>query len=133
MDCEEYKRLYPDYAKLPLPRAVWDTPQYEAHAEHFHKCRACCDWTLARRVEARGARVEDHPCVHIAYRVTDKLDSTSPDPFDDPDVIIWQYEASCEYGIPVRDGGSSIIAIEYCPWCGVPLRKEIKSDDQGKG
>ena len=26
-----------------------------------------------------------------------------------------------EYGILVRDGGSSSILISYCPWCGVRL------------
>ena len=26
-----------------------------------------------------------------------------------------------EYGIPVLDGGTSYIRIEYCPWCGKEL------------
>ena len=26
-----------------------------------------------------------------------------------------------EYGIPVHDGGTSFILIEYCPWCGKEL------------
>jgi hypothetical protein len=56
--------------------------------------------------------------------VTKKLESTENDPFDDPDVIIWRFDHSGEFGIPVRDGGSSIIAIKYCPWCGVSLNKE---------
>ena len=121
MDCATYRRLYPTYAKLPLPREVWDTPEWQAHNDHFHECNACGDWTLARRVERRGAKVEDYPCVHIADRVTQKLDSPLEDPFDDADVVIWQFESSGEYGIPIRDGGSSIIVIHYCPWCGVPL------------
>lgn len=25
------------------------------------------------------------------------------------------------FGIPVHDGGTSAIAIEYCPWCGTKL------------
>lgn len=133
MDCKDYRRLYPEFSKLPLPREIWDTPEHEEHTEHFHDCASCGDWTLAQRVEARGARVEDHPCVHIAYRVSDKLESSSKDPFEDPDVIIWQFEDSGEYGIPVRDGGSSIITIDYCPWCGVPLHKRTENDAQRKG
>lgn len=27
-----------------------------------------------------------------------------------------------EYGVPVRDGGSSYLVIEYCPWCGRIVR-----------
>lgn len=121
MNCSEYKRLYPKYTNFPLPKEVWDTPEGEAHTEHFCECAACHEWTLAKRVEKRGAKVEDFPCVHIAYHVTGKLDSSRDDPFDDPDVIIWQHETSGEYGIPVRDGGLSIITIQYCPWCGVSL------------
>ncbi len=133
MDCSEYRCLYPEYATLPLPRKVWDTPEYEAHTEHFHECRSCSEWTLAKRVEARGVQVNDYPCVHIAYRVTDKLESTCEDPFDDPDVIIWQFEDLGEFGIPVRDGGSSIIAIDYCPWCGVSLRRESEAPEKKNG
>ncbi|MFB9422507.1 DUF6980 family protein [Nonomuraea rubra] len=25
------------------------------------------------------------------------------------------------YGLPIHDGGSSSIAIRYCPWCGARL------------
>ena len=121
MDCATYRRLYPKYSVFPLSKEVWDTPEGEAHGDHFHDCNECSDWTLAQRVEGRGAQVQDYPCVHIAYWVTCKLDSDLDDPFDDPDVIIWQFEQSGEFGIPVRDGGSSIITIQYCPWCGVPL------------
>ena len=124
MDCATYRRLYPQYSKLPLPREIWDTPEFEAHGEHFTDCRSCSDWTLAQRVEARGAKLEHYPCVHIAYRVTEKLVSTFEDPFDDPDVVVWKFESSGEYGIPIRDGGSSMIVFDYCPWCGLKLSKE---------
>lgn len=123
MDCAAYRRLYPKYSKFPLPREVWDTAEGEEHGDHFHDCESCGDWTLAQRVAARGADVEDHPCVHIAYHVTEKLDSKLDDPFDDPDVLIWQ-RSDGEYGMPVRDGGSAILAIRFCPWCGVTLHKD---------
>ena len=76
---------------------------------------------MARRVEQHGVKVEDFPCAHIAYRVTQKFDSSLDDPFYDADVIIWQFESSGDFGLPIRDGGSAIIVIQFCPWCGVPL------------
>ena len=124
MNCEDYQCLYPKYSKLPLAKEVWNAPEYEEHGNHFHDCKSCGDWTLAQRVEARGASLADYPCVHIAYYVTEKLESTEVDPFEDPDVILWQFEKTGEVGIPVRDGGSSIIAIQHCPWCGIPLNKD---------
>ena len=31
-----------------------------------------------------------------------------------------------EYGIAVTDGGSSFIAIHYCPWCGTSLPASLR-------
>lgn len=47
---------------------------------------------------------------------------------DDPDVIIVYSAKFDEYGIPVKDGGSSYIEIHYCPWCGKKL-PESKRDE----
>jgi hypothetical protein len=26
-----------------------------------------------------------------------------------------------EFGVPIRDGGSSFLVMKYCPWCGKEL------------
>ncbi|SCF13553.1 hypothetical protein GA0070607_5965 [Micromonospora coriariae] len=46
-----------------------------------------------------------------------------PNPFECPDNLIYhQPEPSDErYGLIIHDGGSSYIAIRYCPWCGSAL------------
>lgn len=31
-----------------------------------------------------------------------------------------------EYGLLVTDGGSSVIRITFCPWCGVPLPRSLR-------
>ena len=33
-----------------------------------------------------------------------------------------------EYGIPVRDGGSSYVVIHHCPWCGHVLPKSKRKE-----
>jgi hypothetical protein len=43
------------------------------------------------------------------------------DPWDDPDVVVVYLPKFDEYGLPVRDGGTSMIVIGHCPWCGVRL------------
>ena len=47
------------------------------------------------------------------------------DPADCPDNIISYYIHSKikNYGIYIKDAGSSSIAISYCPWCGKSLKK----------
>lgn len=43
-----------------------------------------------------------------------------PDPWDRADAVIVRLEDG-SYGLPVHDGGSSWIAIGFCPWCGSRL------------
>ena len=43
------------------------------------------------------------------------------DPFDCPDALVKYSEDSGEYGLIIHDGGSSIVKIEYCPWCGLKM------------
>jgi len=43
------------------------------------------------------------------------------DPFDCPDVSLVFHEIFTEYGMPIRDGGSSYLLISHCPWCGARL------------
>lgn len=43
--------------------------------------------------------------------------SMHPDPFDCPDAVVVR-SGPGKYGIPVHDGGSSYISIQFCPWCG---------------
>ncbi|MEV8514740.1 hypothetical protein [Dactylosporangium sp. NPDC051484] len=40
------------------------------------------------------------------------------DPWDDPDVVVVYTPKFDEYGLPIRDGGTSMVVIGFCPWCG---------------
>lgn len=33
-----------------------------------------------------------------------------------------------EFGIPVHDGGSSYIVVDYCPWCGSNLPTSLRNE-----
>lgn len=120
MNCSEYRELHSRYTAYPLLREVCETEEYEEWVEHFHDCPSCGDWNLGKRVEAAGRSVSEFPCVHIAYQVTQKCE-THLDPHDCPDVLI--VKRNRKYGIPVRDGGSAISEIGFCPWCGVDLSR----------
>ncbi|RZU40289.1 DUF6980 family protein [Edaphobacter modestus] len=37
-----------------------------------------------------------------------------------------------EYGIPVLDGGSSYITLEFCPWCGAKLPPSKRDEYFGR-
>ena len=42
--------------------------------------------------------------------------------YDDVDVIMRKWKDGT-FGIPIHDGGSSVIKINYCPWCGKNLNQ----------
>ena len=76
--------------------------------------------TYRQRIIERGHDPALFPCVHIAEQVTRTCEQ-HPDPHDCPDILIVYFSKYDEYGIPIRDGGSSIVTIHFCPWCGTKL------------
>ena len=120
MDCTEYRSNHATFSNLPLPREVWETPEWSDWMDHFHACRDCSDWTLAKRIAERGFDPHTFPCVHIGNQVTTTCPE-HPDPADCPDILILYFARFDEYSIAVRDGGTSAIRIRYCPWCGIQL------------
>jgi len=50
------------------------------------------------------------------------------DPHDCPDCLVIYNAKFREYGIPIRDGGSTKSIISYCPWCGTKLQKPLRSE-----
>jgi|SRR5690606_12428764 len=67
----------------------------------------------------------EYCCKSIKYHL-DPSNNLS-DENDSPDIIIKYIAKFDEYGIPIYDGGSSMIVIHYCPWCGKQL-PESKRD-----
>jgi hypothetical protein len=58
----------------------------------------------------------------MADKVFESLDGDGEIKYDDVDVIINKWDEGL-YGIPIHDGGTSMILINYCPWCGTKLNK----------
>lgn len=50
-------------------------------------------------------------------------------PHDCPDVLIIRSDQH-GVGLPVRDGGSSFVTIDFCPWCGTRLPEEETTDGE---
>ena len=118
MDCHEYKARHAEFSALPLSKEVWDTPEWEAWAEHFHQCQACSDWDLAQRVVGRGFSVNQFPCVHIANQVTHVCEKHS-DLAECSDVYVIYLPRFDEYVIRTGDAPGAVI--RFCPWCGARL------------
>jgi hypothetical protein len=46
----------------------------------------------------------------------------------DPNILLVYDDKLREYGIPVQDGGSSMIVIEFCPFCGAKLPGSLRDE-----
>jgi len=50
-----------------------------------------------------------------------------PDRSDCPDAFVAKVRGG--YGLMVHDGGSSVVAIAFCPWCGSKLPQIDEADE----
>ena len=69
------------------------------------RARACCGMMAAQLAVARDV----------------------PDPASDPDSLIGYFGSTGDYGIRIHDGGTSMIVIDFCPWCRTRLRPKDRS------
>jgi hypothetical protein len=121
MTCDDLRQRYRE-----MLGAAVDDLRRDEWSGHLHECRACGDWYLEQQVRDRGFDPKTFPCVHIAYHVTYEC-SQHDSAWDCPDRVLVYDERLEEYGLPIRDGGSSSIGIDFCPWCGLELNKVIQS------
>ena len=56
----------------------------------------------------------------MAAQLDVKCDQHAPE--DCPDVLIGYFSSTGDYGLRVHDGGSSMVIVDFRPWCGTKLR-----------
>ncbi|MGG3197648.1 DUF6980 family protein [Priestia aryabhattai] len=61
-----------------------------------------------------------HCCEDMRYHANFNCD-IHEDPFECPDKLILFDKRDNEYGLIIHDGGTSVIGILFCPWCGKKL------------
>ena len=126
MDCKSFRSLYRKFTTFPQPADVAESDECADWHDHGLECARCSEWFLRKEIEGRGYDASDFPCIHIAYRVTQKCDDHD-DPLDCPDTLIAYWPKFDEYGLVVHDGTRSVVVIEHCPWCGVKLAESKRN------
>lgn len=72
----------------------------------------------------------DGHCCDDMRREVGRVCDQHPDRFDCPDCLIHYSLPYREYGLIVHDGGSAVIRIRFCPWCGEKLPESLRPSDQ---
>jgi ribosomal protein S27AE len=57
-------------------------------------------------------------------READRVCAEHPDRFACPDCLVHYEARSREYGLIVHDGGTAVVRIRFCPWCGAGLTND---------
>ena len=118
MDLARFQELNKIYSKLPLPKEVLGTKEYNDYINAFHDDKDCQEWELKRRIKLAGLDIKKYCCIKMAYYlIEDKKAKTEVN----YDAVITQTKSK-DFGIPIHDGGSSYIEIHFCPWCGNKLK-----------
>jgi hypothetical protein len=120
MTLAEFKKLNKIYSKLPLPKSVWDTPKHQEYMDAFFNNKKCQEWELKRRIKAAGIHYKKYCCIDMAYYLIEDKKSKGKEEIN-YDSVMTHYKKGRAFGIPIHDGGSSFIKINYCPWCGTKL------------
>jgi len=118
MELTRFIELSEKYSKLPLPRNVWDTPEYEEYMDAFHNIKDCNEWELKRRIKKAGIDYKKYCCVDMAYYLIEDKKSKNQKEVNYDSIITQRRQ---DFGIPIHDGGNSYIEINFCPWCGRKL------------
>ncbi len=64
--------------------------------------------------------MKTHCCKDFKYHANYKCEPHD-DPWECPDYVIAPL-GERKWCLPIRDGGSSGIVFDYCPWCGAKLK-----------
>lgn len=65
-------------------------------------------------------------CCKDMEREVERVCDEHPDRFECSDCVVGYRPTLREYGLIVHDGGSSMVVIRFCPWCGTRLA--VKED-----
>ncbi|MDF4223555.1 hypothetical protein PXC01_18305 [Maribacter sp. M208] len=122
MTLEEFKLLHYRFSKLPLPKEVWESEEYGLYTDLLHDNKDFFNWTLMDKFEKSGFESSKYCCLEMADKIYEGLDEKGKTEYGNVDIVMRKWDDGT-YGIPIHDGGSSIIEIKFCPWCGNELEK----------
>ncbi len=122
MTFDEFKILHAKYKNIKESKSKWIADEYESYVEAMHDNQEFLDWKLIQDLEEKNFEYKDFCCVFMAHKVSESLNKKGEIKYNDYDVIIHKWNDGT-FGIPIHDGGSSIIEINFCPWCGGNLKK----------
>ena len=75
---------------------------------------------MKRQIKETGIDYKKYCCLEMSYNLIEDKKSKNNKNIN-YDSIITHTSKRKKFGIPIHDGGSSFLKINFCPWCGENL------------
>ncbi|MFB9863028.1 DUF6980 family protein [Rufibacter immobilis] len=124
MEFDEFKNLHNKFSGALLTEELLNSLEYERYSNTLDENKEFYHWTLKFELEKASFNYENYCCPEMAYRIHESLDDEGEIDHDNLDAVIHKW-SNGTYGIPIHDGGTSVITINFCPWCGTNLDNNL--------
>lgn len=121
MKLSTFKVLDKKYSKFPTSKDIQDTDDFKKYQDALLNDKKCIDWTLKRQIKSAGLNPDKYCCLDMAYHLIEDKKTKRKTKINYDSIMLTTKRK--EFGIPIHDGGTSFIKINYCPWCGHKLYK----------
>ena len=118
MTLDQFKILHKKFSI----NKYWNESEYESYIDAIHENKAFYEWTLKEKFAKSKFNYSEYCCLEMANKIMDSIDKSGEIKYGNVDVIMHKW-VDGTYGIPIHDGGSSIIEIKFCPWCGNKIKR----------
>ena len=123
MDFEEFKNLHTKFSKALQQGKLLPEDLHELYIDELHGNKKYSNWVLKKKLKENDFDFSEFCCVKMASHIFDSFNEFGEIKYEDHDIIMNKWEDGT-FGIPIHDGGSSVIKINFCPWCGTKLSDE---------
>lgn len=120
MDFNKFKILYDRFSKFPLSKGDSDSQEYNDYIDAMSDSQECSDWYLKNELDKKHFDYSKFCCLSLAKHISDGFDKKEEQVYKNVDVILRKWDNG-SIGIPIHDGGTSMIIINYCPFCGTKI------------
>lgn len=121
MDLNRFKKLHDKYSASDWNNL--DMSDFSEYTEAMQENKEFQNWAVKSNLETAGFDYSNYCCITMANHIFLSYDDNGEIDYGNHDVIMHKWEDGT-YGIPVQDGGGSVVKINFCPWCGSNLKTD---------
>lgn len=123
MDFKEFKILHKRFTEALNSGNTAEFEEYDDYLDARYENDDFSNWVIEQGLKEKNFDYSSFCCIVMAYHIAGSLDDSGNIKYDDTDVIMHKWKDGT-FGIPIHDGGPSIVKINFCPWCGIKLLKD---------